>query len=870
MNILCEQEKKNLTDLKGQKLSKDIKVSLMEGLSLSEYVGAKAEYCTQKHKYTKVCSCDNLVQAGKVVIEEKMVPLSYLWNKCFTGMTYDCEKAQKRLLQIPLAAITIDKRIYIVEKILNGSVLDYESLIKDFSSSHLTIKENVHTSREEYNDLLQHVAQNEQEKEILKHVLCQSHNLSKREASRLYGISLLRKRAIKVNDCVCVTKEIKEKNLALAKEQKRSILLSYGLDPASILSSDSESNDALTYSSDDDEVSFESSSEDEEDENIKELSPDLPSHLGLETINFDYNVVLDILKEASFNWFSFVILLEEHFRYRYQGHSLAVFDQVLTDCVSLLPNFCLSDEEMRLTEDSRTAYLENLRQKEIDVDRNFDIATDSSDSEESDVEVSSKEENTAIKKKLKQIDDKFFKKAKKEIAEQRCLRRKVSKSTKTIVDRYPDIGDVIESIVQESDIGADNWRRTGVYTFTGDQKKTKRITFSKIQEKLQNHYGAHFSYGSIVQLCVCRHRRRLSSKRYREVANVRYQRARKSFTLKFNPDFKWSRSFYKLLNQLQNDGKHALLLNRDDQAGFRLDSTYTHKNQPVLSVKPTATTHTDFTNKYAAQLQVTSYNFSKTATSDEICVGVVKATGLHEKSPSQHAADLQLVEQLDVVKKAFFVEDHSKEIEFIRVDGGSDEGPSHHEVQFLWTERHVARSTKVTMVTTRCSGDSYLNRVELQNGCLSKGHSNTFIPSTLCGSPYDSEGGLDKQKYKANMSAAVDQYIERVHGTPCMKTKIYLARGAENHIFTERRAQLLTFLKGNKSEKENLKRNNPTLFNYFAEIWQVRNNHIDESLPINYVFMLKCCGRKGCPHPLCIKGKKYYKLQDCRHDDVSI
>ena len=129
MNILCEQEKKSLTDLKGQKLSKDIKVSLMEGLSLSEYVGAKAEYCTQKHKYAKVCSCDNLVQA------EKMVPLSYLWNKCFPGMTYDCEKAQKRLLQIPLAAMTIDKRIYIVEKILNGSVLDYESLIKDFFKS---------------------------------------------------------------------------------------------------------------------------------------------------------------------------------------------------------------------------------------------------------------------------------------------------------------------------------------------------------------------------------------------------------------------------------------------------------------------------------------------------------------------------------------------------------------------------------------------------------------------------------------------------------------------------------------------------------------------------------------------------------------
>ena len=211
---------------------------------------------------------------------------------------------------------------------------------------------------------------------------------------------------------------------------------------------------------------------------------------------------------------------------------------------------------------------------------------------------------------------------------------------------------------------------------------------------------------------------------------------------------------------------------------------------------------------------------------------------------------------MDVAKKAFFENDRPKEIECIRVDGGGDEGPSHHEVQFLWTQRHVTKQTKVTMVTTRCSGDSYLNRVELQNGCLSKGHSNTFIPSTLCGSPYNSEGGLDEQKYKANMSAAVNQYIERVDGTACMKTNIHLMRGAEGHIFTTRRSQLLTFLKGKKEDKEKLRRNNPTLFKYFTEIWQVRNNHIDESFPPNYVFMLKCCGRKGCPQPLCIKGKK--------------
>ena len=33
---------------------------------------------------------------------------------------------------------------------------------------------------------------------------------------------------------------------------------------------------------------------------------------------------------------------------------------------------------------------------------------------------------------------------------------------------------------------------------------------------------------------------------------------------------------YKLLDQLQKDGKHIMRLNRDDQAEFRLHSTYTH------------------------------------------------------------------------------------------------------------------------------------------------------------------------------------------------------------------------------------------------------------------------------------------------------
>lgn len=74
-----------------------------------------------------------------------------------------------------------------------------------------------------------------------------------------------------------------------------------------------------------------------------------------------------------------------------------------------------------------------------------------------------------------------------------------------------------------------------------------------------------------------------------------------------------------------------------------------------------------------------------------------------------------------------------KDMWFVRVDGASDEGPSHKEVQFLWTEKHTQEGHAFTAVTTRHSGGSYLNPVELMNGCLAVAHSNCFIPSTLGG-----------------------------------------------------------------------------------------------------------------------------------------
>ena len=48
--------------------------------------------------------------------------------------------------------------------------------------------------------------------------------------------------------------------------------------------------------------------------------------------------------------------------------------------------------------------------------------------------------------------------------------------------------------------------------------------------------------------------------------------------------------------------------------------------------------------------------------------------------------------------------DLPKSIMSIRVDGGSDEGPSHEEVQFFWTVHHINTPSVSTLVSARNSG----------------------------------------------------------------------------------------------------------------------------------------------------------------------
>ena len=186
----------------------------------------------------------------------------------------------------------------------------------------------------------------------------------------------------------------------------------------------------------------------------------------------------------------------------------------------------------------------------------------------------------------------------------------------------------------------------------------------------------------MVELCVARNKRRRSSHRYKGVAKVTSRRARKGFILRYNPDSHWSGALYRGLNAIQfTDGKDIINMNRDDASGFRLDTLSTHKQYKSLSVqgKEVLTTHTDYVNKYKSVLQTTSYNFTGTKTTGEMCAGIVKVHGLYPKNPAQHSADLKMLLNTTELKPAFINQEtqQQKLITCVRVDGASDEGPSH-------------------------------------------------------------------------------------------------------------------------------------------------------------------------------------------------
>ena len=252
-------------------------------------------------------------------------------------------------------------------------------------------------------------------------------------------------------------------------------------------------------------------------------------------------------------------------------------------------------------------------------------------------------------------------------------------------------------------------------------------------------------------------------------------------------------------------------------------------------------------NKYTSLLQTTSYLFEETETTPRTCVGVVKPHIVYEKSPCQDMADLNMLQKKEEFSHVFSCED-AKKIWLIMVDELGIRA-QYTKIAFLRAEKHLRESHYFTSITTRHSGGSYLNPVELMNGCLALAHSNMFIPSTL-GGPVYAENGMNQDQLKINLNLAADVYISRVNNAPCGGAKIQLhkvrACDDEATSLLNRRDVLLTFLNGKPDEKMALKHRQPELYGQFEEVWKVLSNHCRKDVPRKYGLVLQLCFKPDC------------------------
>jgi hypothetical protein len=259
-----------------------------------------------------------------------------------------------------------------------------------------------------------------------------------------------------------------------------------------------------------------------------------------------------------------------------------------------------------------------------------------------------------------------------------------------------------------------------------------------------------------------------------------YIMASKGFNIKVNPDERWSNAFYRALEWVQTeDGRGLLLINRDDQAGARTGTIFTnskHKTFQVVGERAIGT-RTDYMPKHKCLIQPTNYLFQHSKNTTDASISVVKSNACHPKSPAQHYRDLVETVQTDEVVADRFkgADGQPKQIEFYRVDGGSDEGPSHIVVQYYHALRHLTRGVLLSLVTARHSGGSFLNNVERLNGSQGMAASNLFIPTTLLGSNSNDRGEIDDEKVSKSMLAGIRLvYLPHVDGAAGFNGPLHL------------------------------------------------------------------------------------------------
>ena len=476
-------------------------------------------------------------------------------------------------------------------------------------------------------------------------------------------------------------------------------------------------------------------------------------------------------------------------------------------------------------------------------------------------------------------------------------RRKMLAAEKTALKRprayvgklrkdFPGVGKFLEDVCKESQIGADRWRRTGHLTLEqgiGVGKIGSRLTFKTMKKRIEEHYvGQIISLSSVKRLCIARNARHRSSSWYLGWAGIVSRKVKKGRPQLFNPDAHWSASFYLGLDHLYfATDEDKSVVNRDDQAGKRLHSTFDNSSRKSMMMrdKPTLTTTSDYLfAEIKGAIQPSNYLSTgfRCHGAQTRLLSVVKANEVHPKSPMQHYTDLcDIVTDHPKMKDCFYnSQGNRKKIELLMVDGGPDENPEQGGVRLYHVMRHVQSESYLHVVTARAAGSSRLNPVERFNGNMGNAINNVFIPATLLGSHgTPGKDDYDHKKFKENMVEAIDMFclivkdsvgfdgvpISTVRPPFCtdddaIRCKYFMKYAAAAWNKSGTPAAMNKVMRecdnesGSTELSESIKEKFSTLDKIYNNHWVYEYQGVD--MP-KYIFTLRCCWKRDCPHPAC-------------------
>ena len=408
-----------------------------------------------------------------------MLTVKTLYQKFFPSQKYKTDKAMRRFLQLPVVIFQCNgsrgnSPLFITD--YKGQT-DYKRLMFWISKLDLldTMRQGqqpaaINLDKSTLSALCK-LASSDKDRALLKYTACQASGLSSTQARKIYGITDHKAISEKVKVAMKEAEEIREAVLELAKIEELAVLKSLRLTPEDqsvVPNNESEDDDEdaeectieWRYPSDEDDEDA-MNTEVSSDRSIDDLLPERsynPDNVDKQTLIANpapaNDVLLSWLRERNLNWFLFYEDVNQYLR----AYSSEVLHQVLLDFTDYLPQSDLTEQEEKLVELSRQAFLEVQRRKNINNEE--DIESDSDNDQDTDSAHCGIDKDELLRKvntEKVRIRRRMQRKANKEIAENCILKRKCPPAVSKILKKYPNIGKDMEAFVESKRVGADAW-----------------------------------------------------------------------------------------------------------------------------------------------------------------------------------------------------------------------------------------------------------------------------------------------------------------------------------------------------------------------------------------------------------------------------